>query len=108
VDEFPTVAEVAELLKLNPQTVRNWIDGGKLPAVRVGSRRVRIRKTDLDSLLGPSRARTPAVKEPAIAAGAALRDQLGAALSDAHHDLRPGPMRSSPPRWNGSRSRLDS
>jgi len=25
VDEFLTVAEVAELLKLNPQTVRNWI-----------------------------------------------------------------------------------
>jgi DNA-binding CsgD family transcriptional regulator len=23
--EFLTVAEVAELLKLNPQTVRNWI-----------------------------------------------------------------------------------
>jgi len=27
-----TVAEVAALLKLNQQTIRNWIDGGTLPA----------------------------------------------------------------------------
>jgi excisionase family DNA binding protein len=48
--EFLTVAEVAELLKLNQQTVRNWIDRGELPAVRVGTR-VRIRRADLDALL---------------------------------------------------------
>jgi hypothetical protein len=34
-DEFLTVAEVAETLKLNQQTIRNWIDAGSLPAVRV-------------------------------------------------------------------------
>ena len=39
--EFLTVAEVAEILKLNQQTVRNWIDGGYLKAFHVG-RRVRI------------------------------------------------------------------
>jgi excisionase family DNA binding protein len=49
-DPFLTVAEVAELLKLNQQTVRNWIDQGSLPAVRVG-RRVRIRRADLDRIL---------------------------------------------------------
>jgi excisionase family DNA binding protein len=49
-DSFLTVAEVAELLKLNQQTVRNWIDQGSLPALRVG-RRVRIRRTDLERLL---------------------------------------------------------
>jgi excisionase family DNA binding protein len=36
MDEFLNVAEVAELLKLNPQTIRNWLDRGELPAVRVG------------------------------------------------------------------------
>jgi excisionase family DNA binding protein len=87
VDEFLTVAEVAELLKLNPQTVRNWIDRGTLPAVRVGSRRVRIRKTDLDSLLNPGRARRPAAKESVEAVEAVLRDQLGTALREAHHAL---------------------
>jgi excisionase family DNA binding protein len=49
-ESFLTVAEVAELLKLNQQTVRNWIDQGSLPAHRVG-RRVRIRQSDLDRLL---------------------------------------------------------
>ena len=49
-DTFLTVAEVAELLKLNQQTVRNWIDQGSLPALRVG-RRVRIRRSDLNRLL---------------------------------------------------------
>jgi excisionase family DNA binding protein len=49
-DTFLTVAEVAELLKLNQQTVRNWIDQGSLPALRVG-RRVRIRRSDLEQLL---------------------------------------------------------
>ena len=49
-DEFLTVADVAELLKLNQQTVRNWIDQGSLPALRVG-RRVRIRRSDLERVL---------------------------------------------------------
>jgi Helix-turn-helix domain len=29
-DEFMTVAEVAAILKLNQQTVRNWIDAPRL------------------------------------------------------------------------------
>ena len=49
-ESFLTVAEVAELLKINQQTVRNWIDHGTLPALRVG-RRVRIKKSDLDRIL---------------------------------------------------------
>jgi len=49
-DTFLTVAEVAEMLKLNQQTVRNWIDQGSLPALRVG-RRVRIRRSDLERVL---------------------------------------------------------
>src|SRR5438552_12948432 len=49
-ESFLTVAEVAEMLKLNQQTVRNWIDQGSLPAVRVG-RRVRILQSDFDRLV---------------------------------------------------------
>ncbi len=49
-EEFLTVAEVAEVLKLNQQTVRNWIDQGSLPAVRVG-RRVRIKRSDFERIL---------------------------------------------------------
>ncbi len=49
-EDFLTVAEVAEMLKLNQQTIRNWIDQGSMPALRVG-RRVRIKRSDLDRLL---------------------------------------------------------
>jgi excisionase family DNA binding protein len=49
-ESFLTVAEVAETLKLNQQTVRNWIDQGFLPALRVG-RRVRIKRSDFERLL---------------------------------------------------------
>ena len=35
-DEFLTVAEVAETLKLNQQTVRNWIDQGSLAGAAGG------------------------------------------------------------------------
>jgi excisionase family DNA binding protein len=49
-ESFLTVAEVAETLKLNQQTVRNWIDQGSLPALRVG-RRVRIKRSDFEHLL---------------------------------------------------------
>ncbi len=52
-DSFLTVAEVADVLKLNQQTVRNWIDQGSLPAVRVG-RRVRIRRSDFERILEES------------------------------------------------------
>lgn len=52
-DSFLTVAEVAEMLKLNQQTVRNWIDQGSLPALRVG-RRVRIKRSDFDRVLAES------------------------------------------------------
>jgi len=58
-DEYLTVREVADLLKINQQTIRNWIDRNEFPAVRVGSRRVRIRRTDLDAFLaaGPGKSR---------------------------------------------------
>ncbi len=52
-DSFLTVAEVADMLKLNQQTVRNWIDQGSLPALRVG-RRVRIKRSDFERILAES------------------------------------------------------
>lgn len=61
MDEFYTVNEVAKLLKLNPQTVRNWIDRGDLPAVRVGARRVRIRASELDRFIEQGRTAQPPI-----------------------------------------------
>jgi excisionase family DNA binding protein len=41
-----TTQEVAELLKVTPRTVQDWIRSGKLPAMRYG-RVLRIRAEDL-------------------------------------------------------------
>lgn len=65
-DEFLTVAEVAELLKLNQETIRNMIDRGELASVRVGSRRVRVRRSDLDKFLDASWISHPALEPPGV------------------------------------------
>jgi excisionase family DNA binding protein len=70
-DSFLTVAEVAATLKLNQQTVRNWIDQGSLPAVRVG-RRVRIRRSDFERLLA----------EGYMAGAGAVRQESGPSAED--------------------------
>jgi excisionase family DNA binding protein len=41
----------AALLRLNPQTIRNMIDRRELGAVRLGQRRVRVRRSQLDEFL---------------------------------------------------------
>jgi excisionase family DNA binding protein len=45
-----TVPEVAAEFQVTAQTIRNWIDQGILPAVRVG-RGYRIRRADVDELM---------------------------------------------------------
>ena len=53
-ETYLTVAEIAEQLRLNQQTVRNWIDRGELSAIRVGPRRVRVRASDLQRFIEAS------------------------------------------------------
>lgn len=45
-----TVPQVAQQFQVTAQTIRNWIDHGVLPAVRVG-RAFRVRSEDVDALL---------------------------------------------------------
>jgi len=45
-----TVPQVAEQFQVTPQTIRNWIEHGALPAVRVG-RAFRVRREDVDEVL---------------------------------------------------------
>ena len=65
-EEFMTVADIARILKLNQQTVRNWIDQGSLPALHVG-RRVRVRRSDFEALLERGRTVPPQSSGPSPA-----------------------------------------
>lgn len=49
-DELLTVEEIANELKLHPQTIRTWIRTGRLPAKKYG-RVYRLRRTDVDTVL---------------------------------------------------------
>jgi excisionase family DNA binding protein len=84
-DEYLTVMEIAEHLKLNPQTVRNWIDQDRLPAVRIG-RRVRIRRADLDRILAEG-ATASILPQPSTVGPAEAHEELAQALNGARRLL---------------------
>lgn len=48
-EQLFTTDEAAELLKVHPETVRNWIRRGDLAAIRVG-RNWRIKRPDLERI----------------------------------------------------------
>ncbi len=84
-DEYLTVKEIAEHLKLNQQTLRNWIDAGTLPALRIG-RRVRVRRADLDRILAQSATVAPEPQASPVAP-ADPREPLAQALERAQRLL---------------------
>jgi excisionase family DNA binding protein len=76
-EEFLTVGEIADLLRLNQQTIRNYIDRGELPAVRLGTRRVRVRRADLEAFIEAS---STATVDAAATDDSAVRAELELAL----------------------------
>jgi excisionase family DNA binding protein len=50
-----SVGQAASLLGVSPSTVWRWIEAKKLPAYRIGPRRIRIREADLQALIRPAR-----------------------------------------------------
>lgn len=66
-----TVEDVARMLKLDPQTVRNWIDAGTLKACRAGSRRVRVMLSAVEEIMLPVRPTAPRAAEAEAAMSAA-------------------------------------
>jgi excisionase family DNA binding protein len=91
--EWMTVAEVADELRVTPATIRLRIRDGKLPAIRVGERGYRVRRSDLRH----------AIAFPRRPEAAEARDQqtesaaLSTAPDDRERDLRPA-SRAVPPR----------
>lgn len=50
--ELLTLTEACELLKVHPNTLRQWDKNGLLPAIRIGTKRVRrYRKEDIIKFL---------------------------------------------------------
>lgn len=47
--EYLTIAEAAELLRVDKSTIRRWIGRGDFPVHRLGERVIRIRRSDLES-----------------------------------------------------------
>lgn len=78
-EDFLTVPETAELLKVSAVTVSRWLKDGRLPAYKVGPRAVRIRRVDLDQLL------VPAAAEGAKTAGTSTADEGARQASSAGH-----------------------
>ena len=51
--ELLTVAEAAERLRVTTRFIRMLIAEGRLPALRLGRRSIRLRRDDVDDLLRP-------------------------------------------------------
>lgn len=103
---YLTVGQAAEQLSVHPSTVRRWIDGGRLPAYRIGEKRIGVRPSDLDRLVVPRPARAdhggrgaepeqlvipPLTKEEQQRGFRALAEleRLGTAIAARHGRLTP-------------------
>jgi excisionase family DNA binding protein len=53
--DYYTVAQAAKVLDVSPSTIWRWIKAAKLPAYRVGPRKIRIKKADLPIIITPAR-----------------------------------------------------
>lgn len=54
-DKYLTLTEVSELLKIHPNTLRNWDANGTLRATRIGIKKVRrYKKSDIDKFIAES------------------------------------------------------
>jgi excisionase family DNA binding protein len=48
-----SIPQVAEKIGVHPNTIRNLVQRGELPAVRIGARIIRIDEAQADALLTP-------------------------------------------------------
>lgn len=60
--DLTSTQDAAKLLRVSESTVWRWINQEKIPAYKVGSKRVWLRRSELESLIRPARKR----KEPTM------------------------------------------
>jgi excisionase family DNA binding protein len=51
-EEFLTVKQTAKYLNVHHRTIQNWMYSGRLPYLKIGTRIIRIRQTDINALVG--------------------------------------------------------
>lgn len=55
LSEYLTLKQVSELLKVHPNTLRNWDKNGTLKPIRIGERKIRrYKKEDIQKFLEQS------------------------------------------------------
>ncbi len=55
ISEYLTIKQVSELLKVHPNTLRNWDKNGTLKPIRIGERKIRrYKKEDVIKFLESS------------------------------------------------------
>ena len=54
-DPWLTLAEIADELRVNPATVRQWVTKGQLKASRAGVRKWIVRRSELERMLAATR-----------------------------------------------------
>ena len=54
MEDWLTIKEAAEILRLSEHTVRDQVRDGKIPSTKLGHRTVRVRRADIETLLPPT------------------------------------------------------
>lgn len=54
MEDWLTIKEAAEILRLSEHTVRDQVRDGKIPSMKLGHRTVRVRRVDIEALLPPT------------------------------------------------------
>jgi len=111
--DYYTVPEAASLLHVSPATIWRWIDAGELQALRVGRRKIRIAREELERVVRPARAReVPAEEAPPALEPRSRRfkqkllalagvwkdvdtDRLIERIYDARHEAPPSPAQQA-------------
>jgi excisionase family DNA binding protein len=51
IQEFLTVEQIANMLQIDAESVRRYVRSGKLPAIKLGGKYIRVRRQDLEAFL---------------------------------------------------------
>jgi excisionase family DNA binding protein len=62
-DPWLTLAEIADELRVNPATVRQWVSKGQLKASRAGLRKWIVRRSDLERMLASTRSAAEVISQ---------------------------------------------